>query len=115
MSNTIARSITSGILAAKGDSKRALKISTKGFPDFNGNQDSWTKWKTSTMNTFIAGEYKEILECYVYSEVHETDNEVVYMLLAGATIDGMARHVVARHDATKDGHVAWQELVYLFD
>ena len=64
MGNTIAKSITSGILAAKGDSKRTLKISTKGIPDFNGNQDTWMKWKTSALNTFIAGGYKEILECY---------------------------------------------------
>jgi len=66
--NAIAKSITSGILAAKGDSKRTLKISTKGIPDYNGNQDSWTKWKTSAMKPFITGGYKEILECYVYSE-----------------------------------------------
>jgi len=115
MGNTIAKSITSGILAAKGDSKRTLKISTKGIPDFNGNQDTWTKWKTSALNTFIAGGYKEILECYVHSADHETDNEVVYTLLAGATINGTARHVVAKHDSTKDGHMAWQELCYLFD
>jgi len=115
MGNTIAKSITSGILAAKGDSKRTLKISTKGIPDFNGNQDTWTKWKTSALNTFIAGGYKEILECYVHSEAHETNNEVVYTLLAGATIDGTSCHVVAKHDSTKDGHMAWQELCYLFD
>jgi len=115
MGNTIAKSITSGILATKGDSKRTLKIATKGTPDFNRNQDNWTKWKTSTLTTFIVGGYKEILECYIHSEAHEADNEVVYTLLAGATIDGTARHVVVKHDSTKDGHMAWQEMCYLFD
>jgi len=115
MGNAVAKLITSGILAAKGDSKLALKISTKGIPDFNGNQDNWTKWKTSALNTFIAGSHKEILECCVHSESHETDNEVVHTLPVGATIDGTVRHVVVKHDSAKDGHMAWQELCCLFD
>ena len=37
------------------------------------------------------------------------------MLLAGATIDGIAHHMVVKHDDTKDGDGAWLELVCLFD
>jgi hypothetical protein len=96
---------------------RSLKISAKGIPDFNGNQDSWTKWKAQAENTFIAGGYSDILEDGDFSELEEnwTDNEVVYTLLAAATIDGVARHVVAKFDKEKDGHMAWQALIALFD
>jgi len=113
--NSLGKAMGEGMRGNGG--KRSLKISAKGIPDFNGNQDSWTKWKVQAENTFIAGGYSDILHGGGYSEAEEnwTDNEVVYTLLAAATIDGVARHVVAKFDQEKDGHMAWQALIALFD
>jgi len=121
MGATISHAIREGILQAmemryhEAEKPRTLKISSKGIPDFNGNQESWTKWKQSALNTFIAAGYKEVLETFEYAVRNQVDNEIVYTLLATATIDGNARHVVARFDDIKDGFLAWQALTVLYD
>jgi len=94
MGNTLASAIANGLSDAMSwqtDRSRTLKIATK-----HGVPEHWTKWKTSALNTLIAGGYREVIHdpCHAYS--HDTDNEIVYTLLAAATIDGFARHVVAK-------------------
>jgi len=46
----------------EAEKPRTLKISSKGIPDFNGNQESRTKWKQNALNAFIAAGHKEVLE-----------------------------------------------------
>ena len=119
MGNFISYSVAAGVRAAQAQEydvkPRTLKIQSKGIPDFNGSTDSWTKWRTNAYNVFIAGGYKDILASKEHSQLHVTDNEVVYTLLAGATLDGTARHIVTKFDVTKDGHAAWISLTTLFD
>jgi len=118
MGNTLASAIANGLsdaISRQTDRPRTLKIATKCIPDFDGLPEHWTKWKTSALNTLIAGGYREVIHdpCHAYS--HDTDNEIVYTLLAAATIDGFARHIVAKYDDEKDGYAAWRALVTLFD
>jgi hypothetical protein len=121
MGSYISLAIKDGIQAAKSSDEafsqkpRSLKISSKGIPDFNGSADAWTKWRTSALNTLVAGGYKMTLMDRDYATEHTTDNEIVYTLLAMATIDGTARHMVTKYDEVKDGYAAWHDLTDLYD
>lgn len=118
MGNLLAQAIATGLgkaMACQGDCPRTLKISPKGVPDFGHLPEGWSKWKTSALNTLIAASYKEIIADPQCAYSHDTENEIVYTLLATATIDSYARHVVAKHDDEKDGYAAWSDLTELFD
>jgi len=118
MGNTLAGAIANGLSDATSrqtDRTHTLKMAAEGIPNFDGLPEHWTKWKTSALNTLIAGGHREVIHDPCHACSHDTDDEIVCALLAATAIDGFAHHVVAKHDEKKDGYAAWRTLVTPFD
>jgi len=76
----------------------------QGTPNFNGNQESWTKWKQSILNTsaLITAGYKQVLKSFECTGQHQVEIMIVCILVATATIDANAWHIIAKFDDLKD-------------
>jgi hypothetical protein len=51
-----------------------------------------------------------VLEDEVYAALNERLNKVVYSQLAAAAVEGVAYHLVSKHEDTKNGYAAWKSL-----
>jgi uncharacterized lipoprotein YehR (DUF1307 family) len=51
----------------------------------------------------------------VYAAMNEQLNKVVYSQLAAATVEGVAYHLVSKHEDMKNGYAAWKSLVDWYD
>jgi hypothetical protein len=58
---------------------------------------------------------KRVLEDEVYVAISERLSKVVYSQLAAATVEGVAYHLVSKHEDTKNGHGAWKSLLDWYD
>jgi hypothetical protein len=92
-----------------------LKLEAQKIKDFSGTSDDWQKWKNRTRCAFSGSGYEPILDNEEYARDHPRMNNIVYSQLAAATADGIAFHLVAEHETTSNGHLAWKNLCDWFD
>ena len=57
----------------------------------------------------------DVLDNKEYAEKNTVDNETIYHLLAVATSDGTAAHLVDKYEDDKDGRAAYQEMVAWYE
>jgi hypothetical protein len=88
-----------------------LKLEAQKIKDFTGGHEDWAKWKNRTQCAFSGSGYKRVLEDEVYAAMNERLNKVVYSQLAAATVEGVAYHLVSKHEDTKNGYAAWKSLL----
>ncbi len=93
----------------------SLKLEAQKVNEFNGDYDTWPKWKSRTDCAFNGSGYEKILTDSKFSEQNPKMNAIVYSQLAVATVDGNAHHLVKQFEDMRDGHSAWQSLVEWFD
>jgi hypothetical protein len=91
--------------------KTNLKLEAQKIKDFTGGNEDWAKWKSRTQCTFSGSGYERVLEDEVYAAMNKCLNKVVYSQLAAATVEGVAYHLVSKHEDTKNGYAAWKSLV----
>jgi hypothetical protein len=75
-----------------------LKLEAQKIKDFSGGHEDWAKWKSRTQCAFSGSGYKRVLEDEVYAAMNDCLNKVVYSQLAAATVDGVAYHLVSKHE-----------------
>ena len=92
-----------------------LKLEAQKIKDFNGGHEDWAKWKSRTQCAFSGSGYERVLEDEAYAVMNERLNKVVYSQLAAATVEGVAYHLVSKHEDTKNGYAAWKSLVDWYD
>jgi hypothetical protein len=92
-----------------------LKLEAQKIKDFSGGHEDWAKWKSRTQCAFSGSGYERVLEDEVYAALNERLNKVVYSQLAAATVEGVAYHLVSKHEDTKNGYAAWKSLVDWYD
>jgi hypothetical protein len=92
-----------------------LKLEAQKIKDFTGGHEDWAKWKSRTQCAFSGSGYERVLEDEVYTAMYERLNKVVYSQLAAATVEGVAYHLVSKHEDTKNGYAAWKSLLDWYD
>jgi hypothetical protein len=92
-----------------------LKLEAQKIKDFSGGHEDWAKWKSRTQCAFSGSGYEKVLEDEVYAVANERLNKVVYSQLAAATVEGVAYHLVSKHEDNKNGYAAWKSLVDWYD
>jgi hypothetical protein len=90
-------------------------LEAQKIKDFTGSHDDWNKWKSRTECAFSGSGYERVLEEEAYAVANPRLNKVVYSQLAAATVDGIAYHLVQRHETTKNGWGAWMSLLDWYD
>jgi len=92
-----------------------LKLESHKIVDFSGSNDDWPSWKSKTMCVLTGGDYGKHLKDTSYARRHPKKNRILFSLLASATIDGTANHIVQDFEETADGAGAWDALCSWYD
>lgn len=92
-----------------------LKLEAQKIKEFLGKMEDFPRWKNRTECAFDGSGYEKILEDRNFAIRHQKMNKIVYSQLAVATCDGTAYHLVKKHEETKDGNAAWNELLQWYD
>jgi hypothetical protein len=95
--------------------KTNLKLEAQKIKDFSGGHEDWAKWKSRTQCAFSGSGYERVLEDEVYAAMNERLNKVVYSQLPAATVEGVAYHLMSKHEDMKNGYAAWKSLVDWYD
>ncbi len=93
----------------------SLKLEAQKVNEFNGDYDTWPKWKSRTECAFNGSGYEKILSDAKFSEQNPKMNAIVYSQVAVATVEGNVHHLVKQFEDTRDGHLAWRALLEWFD
>ena len=108
-------SIVGAIETAFPNNGGGLKMESHRILDFSGSNDDWPTWKSKTMCVLTGGDYGSCLRDKDYGKRHPKKNRMLFSLLASATINGTANHIVQDFEATSDGAGAWDALCTWFD
>ena len=109
--------LSTSVKANDVQKKSGVKLRAQTIPNFNGNGIKWQSWKKMTRAAIGVAGLLDILDdrSYANKESNRIENETVFHLLQVATSEGNAAHLVDSHEAEKDGHGAYHELVDWYD
>ena len=92
-----------------------VSIEKQRVTDFSGRADEWPKWKQRTLCVLATCKHDRIVTDSDYASAHPEADKLIFSLLANATVDGTAYHLVKDHEDDKSGHEAWASLCEWFD
>jgi len=95
--------------------KSNVKLQSQNVSAFNGESIKWRSWKKRTRAAIGTAGMLGILDSADFAKKNPVDNETIFHLLQVATVDGYAAHLVDTWEDTKDGHLAYCELVLWYE
>ena len=95
--------------------KSNVKLQAQQISSFKGEPIKWHSWRKKTRAAIGTAGMLDVLDDKEYADKNIVDNETIYHLLAVATSDGTAAHLVDKYEDDKDGRAAYQELVAWYE
>lgn len=92
-----------------------LKLEAAKITEFLGRIEEFQAWKIRTECAFDGSGFERILSDKNFAATNPRMNRIVFSQLSVATANGDAFHLVLKHNGTKDGNGAWQELLEWYD
>ena len=92
-----------------------LKLEAAKITEFHGRSDGFRAWRIRTGCAFHGSGFERILTDQPFSMANPRMNRIVFSQLSVATANGDAYHLVLKHNNTKNGHGAWNELLNWYD
>lgn len=92
-----------------------LKLEAAKITEFHGRIDDFQAWRIRTECAFDGSGFERILTDQPFSMANPRMNRIVFSQLSVATANGDAYHLVLKHNNTKNGHGAWNELLNWYD
>ena len=92
-----------------------VKLQAQQVTTFKGEAIKWHSWKKKTRAAIGTAGMLQTLDNQEYADNHKTDNETIYHLLAVATADGSASHLVDQYKHSSDGRRAYLALVNWYE
>ena len=95
--------------------KSNVKLQAQQISPFKGESIKWHSWRKKTRAAIGTAGMLDVLDNKEYAKKNPVDNETIYHLLAVATSDGTAAHLVDKYEDDKDGRAAYQEMVAWYE
>ena len=92
-----------------------VKLQAQQVTSFKGEAIKWHSWKKKTRAAIGTAGMLQVLDNQEYANKHKTDNETIFHLLAVATADGSASHLVDQYEESSDGRKAYLALVNWYE
>lgn len=92
-----------------------LKLEAAKITEFHGRIEDFQAWRIRTECAFDGSGFEKILNDRVFANDNPRMNRIVFSQLSVATASGDAFHLVLKHNETKDGYGAWNELLDWYD
>jgi hypothetical protein len=92
-----------------------LKLEAAKITEFHGRIDDFQAWRIRTECALDGSGFEKILTNSNFAHANPRMNRIVFSQLSVATANGDAYHLVLKHNETKDGNGAWNELLEWYD